>query len=238
MRVRLRLIVFMLAVLVTLVGCTDERERVQLPPEAPVEGIRSIAVVGFANHTIDPGLSPLIERIAASILNESDRYKVTDPVTARAEMTRQGITPDSLANPEIAMALANALEVDALLTGAATYYFEDTSITPPQCTNCRSEGRTPYWRVTQRTVVNTTVEARIIRASDGAIIWSKAVDGRDQTTRSSYVNWNRDDAPPQSLVPGANRQDVPETREAAIRNAVRGFTQDLLPRYVWVRSDH
>lgn len=226
-----------LIALVLLAGCTEERERVMLPPEAPVSNIRSIAVVGVANYTVDPGIALVFEESVASVLRESGRYQVVDGAAARAALAAIGAQPEQLADPAVAQALGRRLDVDAIITGAATYYFDDTTVSTPECYNCRSDSSRPSWHVRQRTYVYTTFQARVIETKEGAIIWSKTIDGEDTTNRTVYLDWSQKSAPPDSLVPRANRRDIPETRLAAVRDAVKKFTVDLLPRYIWVRKE-
>lgn len=225
-----------LVALLLIAGCTGERERVMLPPAAPVSNIRSIAVVGFANYTVDPGIASLFEDAVAQTLRESGQYQVVDPATARAALAAIGATADQLADPSIARALGRRLGVDAIITGAATYYFDDVTMSPAQCYGCQSPNARPSWQVSQLTTVLVTYQSRVIATGDGAIIWSKTVDGRDQTSRTSYLRWDASTAPPESLVPNPDRRDIPETRQSAVRSAVSQFTADLLPRYIWVRK--
>lgn len=215
-----------------LAGCTEEREQVMLPPEAPVTGIRSVAVVGFTNYTVDPGIAALFEEWVARTLRESGRYQVVDVAAARAAMAAIGATPEQLADPGTAKALGRRLGVDAIITGSATYYFDDVTLSVPQCYSCRNENARPSWHVDQTTTVLVTFQARVIAADDGAIIWSKTVDGRDQTSRTIFLSWSERNPPPP--VPSPDRRDIPETRLQAVRSAVSQFTADLLPRYIWV----
>lgn len=233
----LRRIGIFILVALALAGCSHNMERVTLPPEAPMTGIQRIAVVGFANLTVDPGLGRLFEETVASILRDSQQYEVVDPATARAAMDRLGASPDSLASPDVAKALGQNLQVDAIITGSATYYLEDTTVSTPDCINCNVAGRTPYWYVTHTTSVYSSFQARLIRTDRGAIVWSNAVDGRDETNRTIYLE-HRDSTPPSpSLIPNPDRSDIPVTRTEAVREAARLFTRDLLPRSVWVRKD-
>jgi len=228
---------FFLGAMLVVAGCTDETERVLLPPVAPMEGITTIAVVGISNATIDPGIGLLFEQMVTSQLAESNRYTVIDGFTARAALARLNMTLEELANPEAARRLGRALGADALITGTATYYFEDVRTGVPECFNCNVEGRTPYWSVRQTTQVITSFQARVIRTDTGVIIWSNVGDGRENSTRTTQINWRSSTPPHESLVPRPDRIDIPKTREAATRNAARDFTEDLLPRWVRVRKD-
>jgi len=227
-----------LVAVLLIAGCTDDRERVMLPPEAPMTHIRTVAVVGFANYTVDPGIAPLFEEWVSRTLKESGQYQVVDVATARAAMAAIGATPEQLADPGIARALGRRLGVDAIITGAATYYLDDVRISVPECYNCRSQSSRPSWQVRQETTVYVTFQSRVIATSDGAIIWSKTVDGHDQTPRTIFLSWDERTAPPSSLVPNPDRRDIPETRQSAVRRAVSQFTADLLPRYIWVKKEN
>src|SRR5690606_38168436 len=137
-------------------GCTGGMERVLLPPEAPMEGIVTIAVVGVANATVDPGIGLEFEQIVAERLAEASRYTVIDSFTARAALPKLNMSLDELADPASARRLAEELGADALITGVAMYYFEDVRMGVPDCVNCNVEGRTPYWSARQTTQVITS----------------------------------------------------------------------------------
>src|SRR5690606_37109331 len=181
---------------VVAAGCTGERERVMLPPEAPVTGIRSVAVVGFANYTVDPGISVLFEESVAQTLRESGQYLVVDVATARAALAAIGATPEQLADPNTARALGRRLGVDAIITGAATDYFDDVSPSATRCFCCRSEAFGASLRGIMRPVVYVAFQGGVVEAKDGASIWSKTVDGQDSTTRTVYLSWGEPADPP------------------------------------------
>ena len=234
---RLRVALFAVVALLLAAGCSHDLERVTLPPEAPMDDIRKIAVVGITNFTVDPGLGLLFEQAVASNLRASDRYEIIDSATARAAMARLGVSLDQLASPETAQEVGRAIGADALIWGSANYYFEDTRLSAPQCFNCGVPNRTPYWSVTQTTDVVATFQARVSKTSTGAIIWSNLIEGRESTTRTISINWSQAEPPPSSLLPSTDRADIPRTREAAVGEAADSFTKDLLPRQVWVRRD-
>lgn len=236
MRSLLRYVGFLMVALV-IAGCSHNMERVTLPPEAPVEGVRSIAVVGVDNFTVDPGLGRQFADIVASILRESDRYTLIDESTARAALSRMGATLNDLGDTNVAKRLGRELGADALISGSATYYFEDTRLSIPRCVNCGTKNATPYWNVTHITSVIGNVQTRVIESRSGTVVWSNTVEGRDTTNRTLFLNWNSTEPPPSSLIPETDRSDIPTTRDAAIREAARLFTADLLPRHVWVRKD-
>lgn len=228
----------LLLLLVTAViaaGCSHDLERVTLPPEAPMNGIQRIAIVGFNNYTVDPGLHILFSQFVARDLRQ--KYEIVDQAQADAALAALGASADQIVIPRIARALGERLGVDAIITGAATYYFEDSSVSRPECVRCNSPGRTPYWLVNHETTVLATFQARLIRTSDGTILWSNTVDGRDVTSRTIYLDWSGgyDNPPRGSLIPSPDRSDIPQTRQEAVREAAGAFTKDLLPRHAWVR---
>lgn len=226
-----------LTLMLVVAGCSHNMERVTLPPEAPMEGIRRISVVGITNHSVDPGLGVLFEQLVTANLRESDYYQVVDSATARSALARIGAGIDELADPAVARRLGAELGVDALIWGTATYYFDDVHLSTPNCSNCGVENRQPFWSVRQTTSVLTTLQARVVRTNTGAIIWSKVADGRDTTQRTINISWSQNEPPPPALIPQSSRSDLPETRQMAARNAAREFTKDLLPRQIWVRTD-
>jgi len=233
-RKRLYGIVLALAAAVAA-GCSHNMERVTLPPEAPMTGIRRIAIVGFGNFTVDPSLHLLFMQFVARDL--AGHYELVDQAQADAALAALGVSREELATPRVARSLGEHLNVDAIITGAAVYYFDDSTISRPQCIGCSSQRSTPSWYVHHETMVYTTFQARLIRTSDGAVIWSKSVDGRDTTSRTIYLNWSggSDNPPPSSLIPSVDRGDIPVTRQEAVRKAAGEFTKDLLPRQAWVR---
>ncbi len=230
-------VVSILLIALAVAGCSHNMQRVSLPPEAPMEGIHRIAVVGVDNLTIDPGLAREFAAQVVNILRNSERYTIIDESVARAALSRLGATLDDLGDPSVARRLGRDLGVDALIAGSATYFFEDTRLSTPRCTNCGAQNATPYWNVTHMTSVIGNFQARVIESRSGEVLWFNTVEGRETTNRTLYLNWNANEPPPYSLIPGTDRADVPSTRSAAIQEAARLFTVDLLPRFVWVRQD-
>ena len=139
--------------------------------------------------------------------------------TARAALAAIGAEPAQLADPSVAKALGRRLGVDAIITGAATYYFDDTTISVPQCSNCRNENTRPF-RVTHNTTVYTTFQARVVETNKGAIIWSNTVDGRehDPAHRLSQL----EGAHPASQLVGARHGSTRHSGDTASRCAGRG----------------
>ena len=54
-------IVPIILLLLLLTGCTGERVRVEVPPKVPTEGIKTIAILEFANESDEPGLAREME---------------------------------------------------------------------------------------------------------------------------------------------------------------------------------
>lgn len=218
-------------------ACNGNREKVILPPEAPMVDIHRIAVVTFDNYTSDPGIGRLAQDHVIRILDDSGQYQVIDPIVTSAIIAEMGIEPQQLASPETAKEFGSRINADAIIMGEVLYYHESTTVLPPSCFNCRSEGKTPSWSTTHRTEVSTSMRARVIKTQTGAIIWTKSTEGKEQTNRYIDLPHKEQDAPPPTLIPAPDTRDIPRTREASVLKAVREFTKDLLPREIWVRVE-
>ena len=69
----------LLALAVAVAGC-GPRVQVEIPPKAPVEGIRSIVVLPFDNVTNDAALGYEIEERIADVLRSSGWYESVQTV--------------------------------------------------------------------------------------------------------------------------------------------------------------
>lgn len=227
----------MIALSSLVVACTGERERVILPPEAPMNDINKIAVVGFDNFTTDPGAATLIESFIQQQLHDSRVYDTIDTSLAKAALFDLDIDKAQLVNPDTARHFGNHLGVDAIITGEVSYYFENISMGTPTCYACNAQTKTGTWSVWQTTEVIFEIRARVVRTSTGAIIWSKTEQKRETVGRSHTVPHDTDAMPPYNVIPQWDRRDVPTTRQRAASAVTAAFTDDLLPRAVWVRID-
>lgn len=228
---------FLLILLVLLVaaGCGTDRELVTMPPDAPVEEIDRIAVVGFRNFSTDPGLAVALEAKIEQILADSGRYTVVHSAVALAAMADLGIAPEQLASPDAVMALGRRINVDAIITGEALYYDETITVDRPTCYGCERADRTPYWSTSHDTRVTVRMRAQLIEVASGSIIWSRNTEGRYTNARYINISHTGRDRPPDVLVPRPDRRDVTGARDIAIQRAVTDFTKDLLPQQVWVK---
>lgn len=221
-----------LVLLVTLLAACGDRIRVQIPPKAPVEGIRSIVVLPFDNIASDPALGFEFEQRIAQVLRESGWY---DSVTTYRITTAGlgGPTPLQWRSVDDIRRVGRELKADAVIVGTATYYFEDIYMETPSCSGCNRPDAQPIWSVAQRTNVIVRFSASMIDVATGREIHAAHSEGEDVNYLFYHVSWSQREAPPVSLIPQTNRQQVPPTRDTAINRAVHHFTRDLLPTYEW-----
>lgn len=213
-----------------LIGCAD-RVRVELPPRAPVDHVRTVAVLPFENVTSDPSVAFAIEDGIAQALERSGWY---DRVTLARVTGNLRITPNDMQSTTSLQDIGRELNVDAVITGIATYYFEDVYLDEPNCFGCNQPDRRPRWSVQQNTTVEAHMRARMIDVHSGEELHAASVTGKDWSYTTHDIGWYEDHSPPLgTYIPRPNRQQVPRTREVAITRALNAFTQDLLPRYEW-----
>lgn len=221
----LKVVPLLLALIVA--GC-GQMVQVELPPKAPVEGIRSIVILPFDNVSNDASLGYEIEQRIADALHSSGWY-------ASVQSLRQMVAlpagqPVSL---ESVLHLDAVAEADAVIMGTATYYFEDVYMNVPYCSGCDRPDVTPTWTVGQTTHVAVRFTARMIEVATGRELHAMTASGDDTDHYTQFVSHRGYTPPPESLIPKPNRQRVPNTRSWAIDRAVRQFTRDLLPTYEW-----
>lgn len=235
MRKSLPALLILLCLGILVAGCSD-RVQVQIPPKAPVEGIRTIAVLPFDSVASDPGLGFEFEDRIADALRRSGWYDSV--VTQRvSSLATGGSSAAQFQTPERARQAGRELNADAVIVGTATYYFEDVFMSVPQCSGCNRPESQPSWSVRQNTNVIVHVTARMIDVRTGRELHARRSVGEDTDYRTSYLNWISRDPVPESLVPKPNRQYIPTTRNMAIERAVRDFTRDLMPTYEWHSVD-
>lgn len=217
----------LLALAVAVAGC-GQRVQVEIPPKAPVEGIRSIVVLPFDNVTNDAALGYEIEERIADVLRSSGWYESVQTVRHLVALPPgQPVTLASLLGLDV------VAEADAAIVGTATYYFEDVYVDVPYCSGCGRTDVTPTWSVTQTTHVAVRFTARLIETATGRELYAVTAEGEDTDLYTHFSIHRGDNPPAEALVPKPNRQRVPATRSWAIDRAVRQFTRDLLPTYEW-----
>lgn len=236
MRFQLRLLMFTVMALL-LAACSHDRVEVQIPPRARVDGIRTIAVLPFDSLASDPGLAIEFEQRIIQQLRQSAWYDRV--IEARVDSllgTLQG-SAFELSTPAARREARDRLQADAVIIGAATYYFEDVSRSAAECRQCNDPDRRS-WSVAQTTQVSVTLNARMINLHTGETVYSRISTGDDRNyTTHSIRNYRGAEPPPASAIPQVSRQQVPFTRQIAIDRAVRDFVRDLLPTYQWRRVE-
>lgn len=217
----------LLLLALVVAGC-GQRVQVEIPPKAPVEGIRSIVIVPFDNVANDASLGYEIEERIADALRSSGWYN-------SVQSLRQLVTlpPGQPVSLESLLRLDAVAQADAVIMGTATYYFEDVFMNVPSCMGCDRPDVTPSWSVSQTTHVAVRFTARMIEVATGRVLHAVTASGDDSDHYTYFLAHRSYTAPPESLIPKPNRQRVPSTRSWAINRAVRQFTRDLLPTYEW-----
>lgn len=224
----------LLAAALVAAACTHDVEQVLLPPRVDMQGIETIAVLPFDNYSLDPGLGVGLEDGITAALQRA--YRVVDRGQVMAALAEEGLMPVHLTSPEIARRVGRRLGADAVVSGAATYYFEDVVVDAPHCVGCNQEGATPLWRTQHQTVVIVSLSARLIEVDSGNVRYTRTVDGENTQSETIHIRaWTDRQPGPEAYVPRPSRKDVPLARRRAIQRAVDLWTRDLLPTYTWVR---
>lgn len=232
-------LIILLVMAAFCVGC-DERVRVMVPPQAPVAGINTIAILDFTNASIDPGVGLEFATELGRIVQEAKIYTVLDRVTTAAVLAKHGIQTTETADRATAIKLGELLQCDAIVVGEITHYLEDVHLEIPyRVGSTTSDGKTPTWFVGVTTRVQITANVRVIDTHTGNIIWTKRVSEGDETGSTTVLNWHFDAPPPESILPKPSKYNVPAVRQAAIEKTVSAFAADILPgyRYEWRKKD-
>ena len=231
------ILVGLILVLLFLVGCGGDRERVMVPPRADLQGAKRIAILPLENITSDPGLSIDVQRQLFQDLQ--GYYQIISDDEVNSALQRIGYRRGSIITLEDIQKLSYLLRVDAVIVGEIERYFEDVAgITPRiSSTYMDKDVQKARWAGGQNTSVIIELSLRVMHGEKGWNLYSKRVRGHHESTSRESINWYSMDPPPASIIPQPNRRDVPDTRMRAMRQAVNSFTADLLPTYVWQRVD-
>ena len=218
-----------------LVGCASY-ERELVPPKVTVGGGNTVAVLFFDNYTDDYAISHELEQKLLRTLSEY--YRVLDPAETEWALVRLGLVRGDTPNRDEAVRLGQMLGVDALILGEVTGYFAPVTRTQPYSTQRQrqnAQGKLEFeWETTQNTRVMVSFNARVVETRSGNVIHRQRAEGESFRDRKESVGWFVAGQQPKSwFLPGTNKIDVPDVREAALRQAANQFTADLMPTYVW-----
>src|SRR5690606_37589939 len=171
----------------------------------------------------------LVEEIRAS-----EWYEFVDSERTRKLLFQYGYTLDDLKIAANRARIAQDLRIDAIIVGDATYYFGDVYLGPVGCAACQSPLQRS-WFVEQFTTVAVHVTARMINLHTGQEVHFLRAVGEEWSTLRIPISWEGDanNPPPPAFIPNPNRQQIPQTRSAAIESAVKAFARDILPTQEW-----
>lgn len=187
--------ILLLLTVVLLAGCGD-RIQVEIPPKAPVEGIRHVVILPFDNVSNDASLGYEIEERIASSLRSSGWYSSVQ--TLRHSVTFPAGQPVTF---ESVRQLEDVAKADAVILGTATYYFEDVYMSTPYCSGCDRPEANPSWTVSQQTDVAVRFTGRMIEVATGRELYSMTSTGEDLDHYTHFLSHRGYTAPPESLIP-------------------------------------
>ncbi len=225
---------FVLVLAIPLIAaCSQKRVQVEVPPVAPVEGIERILVLPFENFTSDPGLAWEFETRVIERLRASGWYASVESARTSQVLADLGIMPDDFSTPLGRRRIIEELRADAVIFGEATFYFEDVYLDGVVCSGCNNPNVRNTWFTNQYSAVDIHITARMVNLHTGEEVHMHRAAIHEWDVITRYLNWYEDEAPPASLIPSVNRQQIPALRERAISRAVHEFTKDILPTYEW-----
>ena len=166
-----------------LSGCSNY-ERHEVPPKVYVGDSRRIAVLFFDNLTDSPALAYEVEQELCAQL--SSYYSVTEPREADWALARLGLRPTQVPTVEQAQRLGRLLDVDALLFGEVSGYFEPILQTPPYIVEDKhtaEKGDENRWELAQTTQVMLSFTARLMSTRSGNIIYLERVQAEEDKER-------------------------------------------------------
>lgn len=215
-----------------LLGCA-QRERIMLPPAVDLGDTQRLAVVYWENFTLDPGLSLELERALVEQLD--DYYNVLDPYDVESTLHRLGIRRGMPLTRAVAVEIGEFLDADLVVGGEVQYYFEDVRRSTPQREEPFPPGTGFQWHVNHTATATVVISGRIFSSSDGQVVYATEVEGRRAVSVKETLQWTEEGPPPEHLLPAVDRSQLPRARQAAVAEAAKQFTSELLPRYEWRR---
>lgn len=217
-----------------LAGCSSY-QREMVPPKVDLGSSRRIAVLFFDNLTDD---YPLVYEVEQRLHDQlGEYYRVVDPREADWALIRVGLRPTETPSAEQARRLGELLQVDALVFGEVSGYFEPILQNRPAITKTEKmeDGKIRnFYEISQTTSVMISFTGRVMSTRSGNIIYRARAQGEESFERKDPLGWYPEGKEPKAWdIPSPSRRDVPDVRHAALREAVAEFAEDLLPTYVW-----
>lgn len=226
-------LVLLLAIPFIAACSSQQRVQVEVPPVAPVEGIERILVLPFENFTSDPGIAWEFETRVIERLRSAGWYASVESARTSQVLADLGVSPDDFSKASGRQRIVDELRADAIIFGEATFYFEDVYLDSVACSGCNNPNVRNNWYANQFSDVEIHVTARMVNLHTGEEVHMHRAAIHEWDVITRYLNWFEDEAPPASLIPSVNRQQIPALRNRAIARAVHEFTKDILPTYEW-----
>lgn len=229
---------FLVLIVLLLTGCFG-RERVMIEPRVNMGS--KVAVLFFYNFTDDPLITKEVED---ALVNElSEYYRVLKPIDTERAMIDLRLRRGEEPSAKDAIRLGKMLNVDSIIYGEVTGYFEPITALPVSVVETRvnKDGETEYkWQTGQVTQAMVSFSGKVIDTNSGAVIYRNRVKAEKEYVSRKTLHptwWEEDKTPGRWDIPSTNRNDVSYVRRKALNQAIKQFTPDLMPTYVWRKID-
>jgi len=158
-RSSMRLLTFLITGIV-LFACAHTYREELVKPSSPLEAPRCIAILPFENLSGFPEAGRIVADFVATEIYATNRFCLMERMEAERILQEAGILLSSrLPTKKEAKDIANALGVEGLIMGTVSDFSYGSTLAE--------------MRVARPSV---SVTAKLIRASDGEVIWAEAVD--------------------------------------------------------------
>ncbi|HHU62514.1 MAG: hypothetical protein QM401_01490 [Bacillota bacterium] len=233
-----RKLTFLLLIAILLTGCFG-RERVMVKPRVDMGA--KVAVIYFYNFTDEPMITKDVED--ALVLGLSDYYQVVKPIDAERALIDLGLRRGEEPTAKEIVRLGKKLNVDSIVYGEVTGYFEPITTLPVSVieTRVNDDGENEYkWQAGQVTQVMISFSGKVMETKEGRVVYRNRVKGEKEYTSTTTLRpiwWKEGKTPDAWDIPRTHRKDIPDARKKALKQAINQFTADLMPTYVWKKIE-
>lgn len=155
-------------------------KRVWVAPTVDTSAYRRLAILPFANENISyvSVTSQLADEITLLLLERAPEVEVVERTKISVLTLPENLQDGARSKEEVAIALGQLLEVDAVLTGTVI-------------TSVENIGSGTDW---DRRVYNGVAIVRLVDVRDGRIVWARREETEHSSSRSLYgsAGWRTD----------------------------------------------
>ena len=220
--------IFPLAIVLYLMLFVTGCKQVMLDPEVDLLQMGTVALLEFDNLTSDLGIAREATVLLADELSKIEGLALLRPVLGDNRYSSRAAQEGRIQK------IATDLGADTLLSGAVTYYFEDVYLEPPKRVLIDKNKELYKWQARQESSVEVVLSMQLL-SKNGKVLYSRQETGKASRLKNIDLPWPEDSEylPTFTILPSADRRQLPALRQEALRNAIKKLASSYLPHYTF-----